>query len=146
MAMAQNWMSNKLSVWLRTYTTKPAVPIEGQIAVAQVTMNRVKHGNWPNNICDVVYEKKQFSWTWLEKDQTPNDPVAFKRAVVVARDVMIGNVVDPTHGATFYHAAYVNPDWNQYMEVTETTPNPWANSLPRGRPPSLAQGTGRRAR
>ena len=93
--------------------------IEGQIAVAHVTLNRVDHGEWPNNICDVVYEPKQFSWTWLEKDQTPNDPIAYKRAVVVARDVMIGNVVDPTHGAVFYHAAYVNPDWNQYMEVSK---------------------------
>ena len=101
------------------YYESRSEPIEGQIAVAQVTLNRVAHSNWPNNICDVVYEPKQFSWTWLEKDQTPNDPISYKRAVVVARDVMIGNVVDPTQGAVFYHAAYVNPDWNKYMEVSK---------------------------
>lgn len=101
------------------YYESRSEPIEGQIAVAQVTLNRVAHSNWPNDICSVVYEPKQFSWTWLEKDQTPNDPIAYKRAAVVARDVMIGNVVDPTHGAVFYHATYVNPDWNQYMEVSK---------------------------
>ena len=94
-------------------------PIEGQIAVAHVTMNRVKHSKWPNNICDVVYEPKQFSWTHLIKDQTPANLEAWKTAVIVARDVMIGNTVDPTGGAQFYHAGYVNPEWNKYMEVSK---------------------------
>lgn len=94
-------------------------PVEGQIAVAQVTLNRVDHNNWPDNICDVVYQPKQFSWTWTVKDQDPKDMVAYKRAITIARDVMIGNVVDPTGNATFYHTTWVNPNWNQYMEVSK---------------------------
>lgn len=94
-------------------------PIEGQIAVAHVTMNRVAHSEWPNNICDVVYEPKQFSWTHMIKDQTPRDLDSWKTAVIVARDVMIGNTADPTEGAQFYHAGYVNPEWNQYMKVSK---------------------------
>ena len=46
---------------------------EGQIAVAHVTMNRVAHDEWPNNVCDVVYQKKQFSWTHVVKDVKPRE-------------------------------------------------------------------------
>lgn len=85
--------------------------IEGQIAVAHVTANRVKHENWPNTICEVVYQDKQFSWTHQIKDQTPKDQKLWEQALVIARDVMIGNTVDPSDGAVFYHANWVNPNW-----------------------------------
>lgn len=93
--------------------------IEGQIAVAHVTLNRVKQQNWPDSICGVVYEPKQFSWTHLVKDQNPKDGKAWEQALIIARDVMIGNTVDPTNGATFYHANYVNPDWADQMTVSK---------------------------
>ena len=95
--------------------------IEGQVAVAHVTMNRVKHSNWPTSICDVVYQPYQFSWTHLIKDQTPRDKKMWKQAKVIARDVMIGNTVDPTDNAVFYHANYVNPDWaeQESMDVSK---------------------------
>jgi spore germination cell wall hydrolase CwlJ-like protein len=38
-------------------------PIEGQYAVAEVVMNRVESDRWPNTICDVVFQDKQFSFT-----------------------------------------------------------------------------------
>ena len=93
--------------------------IEGQIAVAHVTLNRVDHGEWPNNICDVVYQPKQFSWTFMIEDQVPSENKAWSQAKVIARDVMIGNVDDPTEGATFYHATYVNPFWAEQMEISK---------------------------
>lgn len=94
-------------------------PIEGQIAVAHVTMNRVNAEHWPNTPCEVVYEDKQFSWTHLIKDQTPRENEAYKQAMTIARDVMIGNTSDPTLGATFYHANYVNPSWAKQMTVSK---------------------------
>lgn len=93
--------------------------IEGQIAVAQVTINRVNHKKWPNTICEVVYQPKQFSWTHLLKDHTPKEQKAYQNALIIARDVMIGNVDDPTYGAVFYHANYVNPDWSDYVDLTK---------------------------
>ena len=93
--------------------------IEGQIAVAHVTLNRVDHGEWPNNICDVVYQPKQFSWTFMIEDQVPSENKSWSQAKIIARDVMIGNVDDPTEGATFYHATYVNPFWADQMEVSK---------------------------
>ena len=94
-------------------------PVEGQVAVAHVTMNRVDEEHWPDDICSVVYESKQFSWTFKVKNQTPRDLKSWKTAVTIARDVMIGNTTDPTLGAQFYHAGYVNPTWNKEMEVSK---------------------------
>lgn len=93
--------------------------VEGQIAVAQVTINRVNHFKWPSTICEVVYQPKQFSWTHLIKDQTPRDKRAYTIAMVIARDVMLGNVNDPTDGSVFYHAASVDPDWAEYLTLSK---------------------------
>lgn len=93
--------------------------VEGQIAVAHVTVNRVGHNNWPDTICGVVYQNKQFSWTHTIKDHTPYEKKAWDQALVIARDVIIGNTVDPTNGATFYHANYVNPSWAKQMKVSK---------------------------
>ena len=97
--------------------------VEGQIAVAQVTLNRVNHTKWESTICGVVYEAKQFSWTHLIKDPTPTEARAWTRARIIARDVMIGNVADPTKGAVYYHANYVNPDWAKFMDLSKVIGN-----------------------
>jgi N-acetylmuramoyl-L-alanine amidase len=93
--------------------------VEGQLAVAHVTANRVAHKEWGSTICDVVYEHKQFSWTFLLEDHTPHETPAYNKAKVIARDVLIGNTEDPTHGAVFYHASYVNPSWAKYMDLSK---------------------------
>lgn len=104
---------------LNIYHEARSERVEGQIAVAQVTINRVNHDKWPSTICGVVYQHKQFSWTHLIKDHTPKEIKAYEDAMVIARDVMIGNVDDPTDGAVFYHANYVNPDWVKYMDLSK---------------------------
>jgi N-acetylmuramoyl-L-alanine amidase len=90
---------------------------EGQIAVAQVTVNRVQDKRWPNTICDVVYQNKQFSWTHMIKNPNPTDDKAWRKAQVIARDVMLGNVEDPSFGANHYHANWVNPLWAKEMKL-----------------------------
>ena len=97
--------------------------VEGQIAVAHVTMNRVNHEKWPSTICEVVYQPKQFSWTHLIKQQTPQEYRSWRSAKIIARDVMIGNVVDPTMGAVYYHANYVNPNWAEYVDLSKVIGN-----------------------
>lgn len=97
--------------------------VEGQIAVAQVTINRVNHKEWPSSICEVVYQPYQFSWTHLIKDPSPIEAKAWSDAKVIARDVMIGNVEDPSKGAVFYHANWVNPDWADQMELSKVIGN-----------------------
>lgn len=104
---------------LNIYHEARSEKVEGQIAVAQVTINRVNHKKWPSTICEVVYQPKQFSWTHLVKDHTPHETKAYEQAKVIARDVMIGNVDDPTYGAVFYHANYVNPNWVDFMDLSK---------------------------
>ena len=108
---------------LNIYHESRGERIEGQIAVAHVTVNRVVHKEWPSTICEVVYEPMQFSWTHLIKQQTPQDYRAWQNAKIIARDVMIGNVADPTKGAVFYHANYVNPSWAEFVDLSKVIGN-----------------------
>ena len=87
----------------------------GQIAVANVTMNRVKSKHFPNSVCDVVWEPKQFSWTHDGKSDKPSSQKAYKEVYEIAKAVYDGNIVDITEGSTFYHADYVDPSWNKVM-------------------------------
>ena len=93
-------------------------PIMGQIAVAQVTLNRADDRRWPSSICEVVYQPKQFSWTHLVENQTPKSGYHWTLAQQLAEDVMNGIDPDNTDGAVYYHADYVNPSWNRNLTVT----------------------------
>mgnify|MGYP003643630555 CR=1 FL=1 len=103
---------------LNIYHESRGEEIEGQIAVAHVTMNRVEHTYWPDTICDVVYQRRQFSWTFTIADPTPNDTTAWEESMFVAELVMRSKTIDPTNGATFYHAKRVSPSWARQMDVS----------------------------
>jgi N-acetylmuramoyl-L-alanine amidase len=97
----------------------------GQVAVAQVVMNRVKDERYPNTVCDVVKQaetykykptipiknKCQFSWYCDGKSDKPEEPKAWRDAMHVANGVYNGHIGDFVEGATHYHAYYVNPSW-----------------------------------
>jgi len=104
---------------LNVYHEARGERVEGQIAVAQVTLNRKADNRWPDTICGVVYQDKQFSWTHTIEDHTPKEEAAWKQAQIIARDVMIGNVEDPTVGATHYHASWVNPAWAKELKLAK---------------------------
>lgn len=96
--------------------------LQGQLAVGLVTLNRVKNNRWPDTICGVVWQRKQFSWTHDGKPDRPyNKPVweqirSLARMLLNARDVY----PDFTKGALYYHAKYVKPVWrHQLVEVAE---------------------------
>ena len=85
----------------------------GKLAVAQVTLNRVKTGYWGDTICDVVYAPSQFSWTKIKKRAwlQVKGPL-WEESVSVAHQVLNdGTRVEPLKRALFYHADYVNPFW-----------------------------------
>ena len=63
--------------------------IEGQIAVAVVTMNRVKESKWPNTPCEVVWQNKQFSWTKDGKSDRMPDRDARRQAFEIATGIYI---------------------------------------------------------
>ena len=93
---------------------------EGQIAVAQVILNRVESTYYPNTICGVVYQNQdklnrcQFSFACDGKAERVADRAAWRRAVDVARSVLLsgGKVrIAAVGGATHYHATSVHPVW-----------------------------------
>lgn len=89
---------------------------KGQIAVAAVTVNRVRDGRFPLKLCDVVYQPNQFSWV---KDKLKiKDKEAFHRAKYIAHLYLSGVVKDPTNGAVYYHTHHVKPKWRHYVSVT----------------------------
>ncbi len=92
-------------------------PTEGQRAVAQVVLNRVRHSAFPGSVCGVVYEGStratgcQFSFTCDGSLYRQPDAVHWKRAYQVAQAALSGAVHAPVGNATHYHANYVVPYW-----------------------------------
>ena len=98
-------------------------PIEGQIAVAQVTVNRANHSYFPDSVCEVVHQARydgrgnpirhqcQFSWYCDGRSDRIQDQEAYSVALNIADWVLRGEEDDPTNGAVFYHAEWVNPSW-----------------------------------
>lgn len=87
-------------------------PYVGQIAVAQVTFNRVLDGKWGDTICKVVYARKQFSWT-LNKKLRESEPKGnkWKAALHYAKMFQYGVRVKDLDHAKWYHANYISPKW-----------------------------------
>jgi spore germination cell wall hydrolase CwlJ-like protein len=95
-------------------------PIDGQYAVAEVTMNRVASKHYPNTVCEVVYQEKfdvirkrnvsAFSWTELEFT-APVDRRIWERIWKIAEEVYDEQAEARADGALFYHAKYIRPRW-----------------------------------
>lgn len=93
--------------------------IEGQLAVAQVILNRAASSRWPSGICKVVYQRGQFSYTFDGRPDFPATPNAhWKRAEAIAIIAAAGTWQDVTRQALFFHASYVSPGWRHKKEET----------------------------
>lgn len=98
-------------------------PFEGKVAVAQVTINRAQAGGFPDDICQVVYQKNvfyervicQFSW-YCDRESTAKilNKSVYNESMEVAKKVLLEGFRLPslTH-ALYYHADYVKPGWKK---------------------------------
>lgn len=111
--------------------------VEGQVAVAWVTLNRMEDDRFPGSICRVVYQANrdsngnpirnqcQFSWYCDGKsDRIPSNTVAqraWQDAQLIADVVLLDwarQEASPVQNATYYHADYVTPRWaRNFTEV-----------------------------
>ncbi len=91
--------------------------IAGQVAVAQVTMNRVHSPDYPDDVCSVVHQLKQFSWYWDGKSDVPREEESWRRAQWVAKGVLAGSGHSNLEGVLHYHAIYVQPYWSRGMQL-----------------------------
>jgi spore germination cell wall hydrolase CwlJ-like protein len=98
-------------------------PVRGQAAVAQVILNRVKNPAYPNSICGVVYQNKewrnrcQFSFACDKIKDRVKDPERWQTASYVARETTHGRIwLTEVGSSTHYHATYVKPRWARAMQ------------------------------
>jgi spore germination cell wall hydrolase CwlJ-like protein len=94
----------------------------GQMAVAQVVMNRVFSGYYPDDVCGVVYQNAhrrlacQFTFACDGIPDRVTEPDAWSRAKRIARETLDGKHWLPDVGkATHYHATWVHPYWVRAM-------------------------------
>ena len=97
--------------------------VRGQIAVAQVVMNRVFSPFYPNDVCGVVYQNAnrhhacQFTFACDGIPDIVTEPDAWERAKRIARDMLDGKLWMPeVSKSTHYHAYWVRPDWVNEMK------------------------------
>jgi len=93
----------------------------GKIAVGSVVMNRVADTRYPNTICGVVKQHKQFSWYSDGKSDKPFEDAAWKDSVRAAKEVLCGcgkasGLFFDDAAVQYYHADYVNPKWAKKMK------------------------------
>ena len=98
-------------------------PVRGQIAVAQVVMNRVFSPYYPNDVCGVVYQNAshhlacQFTFACDGKSKAITEHFAWARAKRIAKQTLDGRIWEPDVAkATHYHAVYVRPIWTREMK------------------------------
>jgi spore germination cell wall hydrolase CwlJ-like protein len=85
-------------------------PLEGQLAVAQVTVNRVASGKFQNTVCGVVYAHHQFSWTNSGTKKVKNTK-AWRAALDISRAVLTKSVHLPHFPALYFHTRQTKPYW-----------------------------------
>ena len=114
---------------LNIYHEARGQSIAGQIAVGQVTLNRVRDSRWPNSVCEVITQgphraswkgtgemipirhRCQFSWYCDGKSDEINQPEVYQKIFNLAQILMDQGMIDITSKATHYHADYVQPSW-----------------------------------
>jgi len=96
--------------------------VRGQIAVAQVVMNRVFSGYYPNTVCGVVYQNKhrhlacQFTFACDNVRDVIEEPDMWDRAKRIAKAMLDGQLWLPEVAkSTHYHAYWVRPSWVHEM-------------------------------
>lgn len=97
-------------------------PLEGQLAVANVILNRVGNPSWPSNICGVVNQRAnsvcQFSFACDGRADIPSNQSAWRTSKAVALIAASRSWDDVSKKATYFHAVQVSPSWRHRFEMT----------------------------
>ena len=114
---------------LNIYHEARGQSIAGQIAVGQVTLNRVRDKRFPNTVCEVITQgphrpswkgtgemipirhRCHFSWYCDGKSDKIRQPKTYQKIFELSLILMNQDMIDITSGATHYHAYYVQPSW-----------------------------------
>lgn len=98
--------------------------LKGQVAVAEVILNRVASSRFPNTVCGVIHQGTgrkyacQFTYTCDGLPETVNEPAAYQRVGKVARMMLDGAPRKLAGGALYYHTTAVSPRWSRVFTRT----------------------------
>lgn len=103
-------------------------PLVGQVAVAEVIMNRAEHAAFPDTVCDVVKQDLgpkaydcQFSFYCDGVPEEVKNAAAWFKALEVAAVILEEGSSDTTGGALYYHTTSIRrPGWSKRLHVTTT--------------------------
>jgi hypothetical protein len=99
-----------------------AEPVNWQMAVVQVVLNRVRHPAYPKTVCGVVFQGHerrtgcQFSYTCDGSMARRPSDAAWQKAREIARAMLNGLVYAPVGLATHYHTDWVLPAWSAKLD------------------------------
>jgi hypothetical protein len=101
------------------YFESKGEPLPGQLAVAEVIINRTKSGRYPTTMCGVVKQRGQFSF--VRAGRLP--PIAkqsahWRKAVAIAHIALKDLADSPAPNALSFHATYVSPRWRMKRVAT----------------------------
>lgn len=96
--------------------------LKGMKAIAAVTMNRVADPRFPDSVCEVVYQRKQFSWA-NRGDRNPRlhnqaEREAWYTSGEIAELALRYELKSPVGGAQYFHTTSINPGWSGMKVVT----------------------------
>lgn len=90
---------------------------QGQMAVAEVILNRVDSGAFPRTVCGVINQPSQFSYT-IGGTKPIRNKAAYLRAQDIAAEALAGAPRQLTGGATYFHTPAVSPSWSRRFQRT----------------------------
>jgi spore germination cell wall hydrolase CwlJ-like protein len=93
------------------YFESKGEPLAGQLAVAEVILNRAKSGRFPKSICSVVTQPGQFSFVRGGRIPAIANNKAYRTAVAIAQVAMADDWDSPAPNALYFHARRVSPGW-----------------------------------
>lgn len=100
------------------YFESKGEPLQGQLSVAEVVLNRARSGRFPASVCGVVKQRGQFSFVRGGRlPAVPRATAAWRKAVAVARIAMEDLADSPAERALFFHATRVKPSWRGLKRV-----------------------------
>lgn len=93
---------------LNMYREARGESLRGQLAVAEVTLNRVSHPDFPNTICAVISQKNQFTWYGKHGITNPNNK-KFRELLVLSRKILDNKVQLTNTGALYFVRSSTRP-------------------------------------
>lgn len=100
------------------YFESKGEPLSGQLAVADVIINRTASGRFPSSICSVVKQPGQFSFVRGGRLPEIGSNAQYRTAMAIAKIAMTDGWDDPAPNALYFHARYVSPGWGKARVAT----------------------------